>query len=296
MKKTLLLCLSTLLLLSFRGMAAPATVNFASERGLPFQLVFDGRPLLRTSASRVRIDRLTPGFHWAEFRIPTAFGGAVNYRTRLFLDPGLETSFVLLARSGYPPVLRKVAAVPIRTGGFYPPNSPGYPGGTYNDPGYGASPDGSGRNDSGVNNEGGYSGPANPIPGPNGPDPNYPNTPNNYPSAPAPAPYPNNGSGTYYQAMSAADVDGLLQFLQKKSFDDNKLPVIKQALGESLVQSADLARLMQTLSFESNRLELAKYAYARVADRQNFYRVYDALQYTASSRELQDFVSQQRGQ
>ncbi|WP_324673748.1 DUF4476 domain-containing protein [Hymenobacter sp. GOD-10R] len=293
MKKYLLLCLGILLLMGFRGTAAPATVNFASERGLPFQLVFDGRPLLRTSASRVRIDRLTPGFHWAEFRIPTAFGGAVNYRTRLFLDPGLETSFVLLARSGYPPVLRKVAAVPIRTGGFYPPNAPGYPGGTYDDSGYGSSPNGNGRNGSGDYNDGGYSGPANPIPGPNGPDANYPTMPNNYPPAPNPAPYPNNDN--YSSVMSAADVDGLVQFLQKKSFDDNKLPVIKQALGESLIQSADLARLLRTLSFESNRLDLAKYAYARVADRQNFYQVYDALQYSASSRELQDFISQQRG-
>jgi len=294
MKKTLILCFGALLLLSFRVVAAPANVNFASERGLPFQLVFDGRPLLRTSgASRVHIDRLTPGFHWAEFRIPTAFGGAVNYRTRLYLDPGLETSFLLLARSGYPPVLRKVAAVPIRTGGFYPPTGPSYPSGTY-DPGNGNYPGGNGRADDGDYRNDDYSGPANPVPGPNGPDANYPNTPNHYPPTPGPAPYPNNGG--YDRVMSGADVDGLLQFLKNKSFDDNKLPVIKQALSESLIQSADLAQLMRTLSFESNRLDLAKYAYSRVADRQNFYRVYDAFQYSTTSRELQDFISQQRGQ
>ncbi|GGF02409.1 DUF4476 domain-containing protein [Hymenobacter cavernae] len=285
MKKILLLCLSSLMLLSFRGIAAPANVNFASERGLLFHLVFDGRPLLRTQASQVHIDRLTPGFHWAEFRIPTAYGGAVNYRTRLYLDPGVETSFVLLARSGYPPVLRKVAAVPIRSRGVYSPGTPGYPGG-YN-PDYGPDPNGSGSNN-GDYNDGGYSGPANPIPGPNGPDPNYPT----YPPVPEPAPYPNGNSS--YRVMSAADVDGLVQFLKNKSFDDNKLPVIKQALGESLIQSANLARLMRTLSFESNRLDLAKYGYGRVVDRQNFYRVYDAFDYSMSSRELQEYISRQR--
>jgi hypothetical protein len=274
------------MLFSFRVKAAPANVNFASERGLPFLLVFDGRPLVRNGASKVHIDRLTPGFHWAEFRIPTAYGGAVNYRTRLYLDPGLETSYVLLTRSGYPPVLRKVAAVPIRSGGSYP-GGLGYPGG------YGTYPHDNARpNDPGEYEEDGYSGPANPVPGPNGPDAGYPSTPGNYPPASSNGPYSESSS---YRVMSGADVEGLVQFLKDKSFDDNKLPIIKDALSESWVQAADLARLIRTLSFESNRLDLAKFAYARVADRQNLYRVYDAFEYSSTAKEMQEFIRQQRG-
>jgi hypothetical protein len=188
-------------------------------------------------------------------------------------------------------VLRKVAAVPIRSGGSNP-GGLGYPGGSY-DPGYGTFPNGNRRSESEeAYEQDAYDGPANPVPGPNGPDSTYPSTRGNYPPVPNNAPYSESGS---YRVMSGDDVAGLVQFLKEKSFDDNKLPIIKDALSESGVQAADLARLIRTLSFESNRLELAKFAYARVVDRQNLYRVYDAFEYASTAKEMQEFVSQQRG-
>ncbi|UOQ73418.1 hypothetical protein [Hymenobacter cellulosilyticus] len=116
MKKALLLCFGLLVLLAADLKAAPANVNFSSERGIPFNLVFDGRALTRNGAREVHIDRLVPGYHWAEFFIPTGYGRSISYRTRVFLDPGLETTYVLVTRQGYPPVLRKVGAFPLRGG------------------------------------------------------------------------------------------------------------------------------------------------------------------------------------
>ena len=260
MKKALFLGFSLLVLLSAQLRAAPVIVNFASERGIPFQLVFDGQPLTRGGVRQVSIDRLSPGFHWAEFRIPTPYGRAVNYRTRVFLDPGLETSYVLIARSGYAPALRKVAAVPL---------------------GYGRGP---GR---------GYS----TQPGDIIYEDSYPD---GRPTAPADpyGPYPPSPGAGYpsaYQVMTSQDVDVLAQALAARSFDSDKLLVARQALSETGIRADDLRHLLTQFDFDKDKLELAKYAYPAVADRQNFYRVYDVFRFSTSARELQDFVERNRG-
>jgi hypothetical protein len=257
MKKALLLSLSLLLLLSTKLLAGPVIVNFVSERGVPFHLVFDGQPLTRGGVRQVSIDRLAPGFHWAEFRIPTPYGRAVHYRTRVFLDPGLETSYVLIARSGFAPALRKVAAVPLGLGRG--PGRRGYPDDVIYDDTY------------------------------------------REPSAPPVDPYgtyppgPGTGYPSPYQLMSPRDVDALAQALAARPFDSDKLLIAREALSETGIRADDLRLLLNQFTADRDKLELAKYAYPAVADRQNFYRVYDTFRFSSSTRELQEFVERNRG-
>lgn len=221
-----------------------------------FQLVFDGQPLTRNGARQVRLDRLTPGYHRAEFFIPTRFGRSISYRTQVFLDGGLETSFVLVTRNGYPPLLRKVAAFPIPRGGYGPVYEPGrrsdYPA---------QLPPNSRYDD--VPSQGGY-------------DNSSP-----YPAAPQ-------WNDTYI--LSPQEVDGLLQAVSRQPFDDGKLALIRESLREASLPAADARQFVDAMSFDKNRIELAKYMYSRVADRQNFYQVYEALQYQSSIREVQQYV------
>ncbi|MCB2410444.1 DUF4476 domain-containing protein [Hymenobacter lucidus] len=288
MKKALLLCFGLLVLLATDLKAAPANVNFASERGIPFQLVFDGRPLTRGGARQVHIDRLVPGYHSAEFFIPTRYGRPISYRTRVYLDPGLETSYVLVTRQGYPPVLRKVAAVPLRGprgGGYYPNGGydPRYDdrGGRndgYYDDSYGSNQGNSGNGDyanGNGNNGGGYT---NGSGSTNDPYDSYP---------PAGGQYPG-GSVSSYRTMQPQDVDALVSSVRSKSFDSSRLSVAKQALEQSVIQADDLKRLLGTMDFENSKVELAKFAYPHVADQQNFYRVYDSFQFESNIKEVQD--------
>ncbi|MBC6608324.1 DUF4476 domain-containing protein [Hymenobacter sp. BT188] len=256
MKKALLLSISLLVLLSAQLRAAPVIVNFASERGVPFHLVFDGQPLTRGGVRQVSIDRLAPGFHWAEFRIPTPYGRAVNYRTRVFLDPGLETSYVLIARNGFAPALRKVAAVPLGLGRG--PGRRAYPDDVIYD-------DDRREPNAPVDPYGAYH---------NGPGTAYPGA---------------------YQVMTPQDVDALAQALANRSFDSDKLLVARQALSETGIRADDLRHLLTQFDFDKDKLELAKYAYPAVADRQNFYRVYDVFRFSSSARELEAFVERNRG-
>jgi hypothetical protein len=87
--------------------------------------------------------------------------------------------------------------------------------------------------------------------------------------------------------LPPADVQGLTQTLRNRSFDDERLPIAKQALAQSLVRADELAELINTLAFDRSRIELAKYGYAHLSDPQNFYRVYDVLRYASSIREVQ---------
>lgn len=294
MKKALLLCLSLFLLVSAQLLAAPANVNFTSERGIPFNLRFDGRALTRGGARQVHIDRIAPGIHWAEFSIPVGYGRFINYRTRVFLDPGLESSYVLLTRPGFAPELRKVAAVPLRGG--YGPGYGGYSNGgprggqgSYQnqgnnddyyeeEDGYGNQPVGTGNG--GYNNGGGYS---------NGNNGGYVNGNNG-------GGYYDGGSVSYNRTMSPQDVDGLVSALHRQSFDKDRLPIARQALSETSIQAQDLTRLMKELSFEDSKLELAKYGSARVTDRQNLYRLNEGFTFSSSAGKLQDYLAQQQPQ
>lgn len=299
--KKLLSAFALLLLLLLGGElhAAPAVVNFSSERGVAFQLIFDGRPLTQPGARAVRIDRLASGFHWAEFLIPTGYGRVVAYRTRVLLDPGLESSYVLLARPGYGLQLRKVAEAPIRRGyaiGEAMPYPPATPYGQYPDD-YGYRRNGNAYPNAGPSPQ---PVPGAAYPGGHGYPPNAGNQPNS--SYPTPnAPYPNQadtptpnypGGGAYhnatrYRALTSTEITSLAEAMQRTASDETRLSLARQTINQASIQTNDLVRLLQTLSMEGSRLTLAQYAYPYVADPQNFSRVYDVFDFEASIQELQ---------
>ncbi|MET4074069.1 DUF4476 domain-containing protein [Hymenobacter sp. UYCo722] len=215
MKKALLLGLVGWLLAApvLAHPPVPANVNFTSERGVAFGLVLDGRPLTRGVARQVHVDQLLPGAHWADFTLLTPYGGAVRFRSRVWLQPGLETSFVLVARPGWPLSLQQVNAVPLCGPGYGGGNGYYNGSGRYNSPApYGqggsyGSQYGYGTTDPYNNGNTGYDdedddGDDNAT-APNGGYGNNPNAPNgSYNNAPAPngGPgygTPNNPNGGY---------------------------------------------------------------------------------------------------
>jgi hypothetical protein len=310
MKKALLLALAglfTAVLPSLAYPPAPANANFSSERGVPFGLVLDGRPLTRGMARQVHVDQLVPGLHWADFSVPTAYGRAIRFRSRVWLEPGLETTFVLVTRPGRPLYLQQVNAVALYGGGRgYGNGYSGY-GGHYNSPvpypapapgGYGNDPY-NGNNSNGGYDDGGYNNAPNPNNGGynngnSGPYGNNPNTPNGgYNNA------PNNGNGagyypgsavSSYRVLAPQDVNGLVQTMGQRITEVSKLNAAKDALKERSIQADDLNRLLRSLNSEACRIDLAKFAYSHVSDPNNFNRVYDAFETEAGARAVEDAV------
>ena len=280
MKKALLLVLTGLCAAVVPALAypPPAAINFSSERGVPFGLALDGQPLTRGAARQVHVDRLAPGVHWADFTVPTAYGGAVRFRSRVWLEPGLETSFVLIARPGRPLRLRQVGAV-----ARYGPG-PGYGNGYCDDEGYG-----NGRYNTPTPY--GQEGYGNNVPDYNGNPSNngYSNGPAGGGDAPASGGY-SGSAGSNYHVMEPRDVDALLQAVQRRPFEAGKLSLAKEALSQNSIPADDLKRLLRSLSSEASRVELAKFAYPHVADQQNFYRIYEAFDFDSSIEDVQQAV------
>lgn len=106
--------------------------------------------------------------------------------------------------------------------------------------------------------------------------------------------YNNNYTNTVYTpvpvCMSPAAFAELQNVIANRSFDSSKLQVAEQAIATNPVSSSQLAELMNMLTFESSRLELAKAGYAYVIDRQNFFLVNNAFTFESSIDELERYI------
>ncbi len=93
--------------------------------------------------------------------------------------------------------------------------------------------------------------------------------------------------------MAQADFDALKATIAAKGFESSKLTIAAQALQSNRMTARQVKELMDMMSFESTKLQIAKYAYSRVADKQNFYLVHDAFAFSSSSDELVKYISTQ---
>ena len=235
----------------------PTMVNFSTERGLPFSLLVDGRPVTRPVAQQVRLDYLAPGQHQVEFNLAGLLGrNGQRVRAAVWLAEGLETSFVLTQRAGYGWQLRQVSTAAL----------PGY--------GYEGQGDSYGA---------GYPPVAGPPTYPTGPG-NYPRPAPGYPAGPA-YPAPALGGG-YLIPLSPTDAADLVQTLKSYPFDDKRLAVLHQALDHSYLRASELADMVRTLTFSEAQVAAAKFGYAHLADPQNFYRVLDALKFRTDADQV----------
>lgn len=75
-----------------------------------------------------------------------------------------------------------------------------------------------------------------------------------------------------------------------RPFDCDKLLVAKQAANGKLLSADQVRRIMGLFTFESTKLDFAKWAYHTTLDPQNYYIVNDAFTFSSSIRALDDFI------
>lgn len=104
----------------------------------------------------------------------------------------------------------------------------------------------------------------------------------------------NAGFGT---AMSTQSFNEVLQRIYNQSYQQGKVSEIRSALNSSYnyFNTAQIKQLLSFVNSETERLDLAKLAYNRVADRNNFSQLVDVF-YTQSNRdELNSFIVRNGG-
>lgn len=106
--------------------------------------------------------------------------------------------------------------------------------------------------------------------------------------------YINNGNTviTTNTAMTPAEFNTLYQTISGQFFPNEQMNSLTTAFNNTsyYFTTAQARQLIQLVSYESNRLQLAKLSYRTITDRNNFGQLYDILSSQASKNELDNYV------
>jgi hypothetical protein len=90
--------------------------------------------------------------------------------------------------------------------------------------------------------------------------------------------------------MTPGDFSDAKVSISSKSFEDSKLTIAKQIIQTNCLLCNQVKEIMLLFSFESTRLEFAKYAYAYTLDLRNYYKLNDAFTFESSIDELNKYI------
>ena len=90
--------------------------------------------------------------------------------------------------------------------------------------------------------------------------------------------------------MSPKDFDEACAMIQHESFDDTRLAIAKQVVSSNRMTVNQIAQIARLFSFESNRLEFAKFAYPYCIEKNKYYLLYDVFDHDSSKRELNEYI------
>jgi hypothetical protein len=151
-----------------------------------------------------------------------------------------------------------------------------------------------GYNNGNGNNPWNNGNPQNPNPWGN----NYPNSyPNNGGGYPYPTPDPwNNG---HYERramipMTDNDFNALLNVVKNANFDNQKVDKVKLAAKDNYFMSAQVEKLMDCISFDNYKLDLAKLCYANTTDKNNYFQLMDNFTFDSNAKALQEYINTQK--
>lgn len=114
-----------------------------------------------------------------------------------------------------------------------------------------------------------------------------PNTPGTWPSN------PNTQPQTAPQVIFTTDVQAaeLINRLRNIGFDSKKVLTAKNALKGGNYTAKQVKMILEAFSFDSYRLEVAKYAYDISLDKSNFFVVGDAFDFDSYAQELETYIA-----
>lgn len=106
--------------------------------------------------------------------------------------------------------------------------------------------------------------------------------------------YDNGNNYGYRSAMSDYEFGRVLSSIQKEWFETNKVKSASQVINTSWFTAAQVKQMLQLFNFESNKLDLAKQAYAKTVDQQNYFIINDVFSFNSSKDELMRYTRDYR--
>jgi len=97
----------------------------------------------------------------------------------------------------------------------------------------------------------------------------------------------NHGGNYNYGAMNFQQ---FMPIFKKESFDSGKLELAKNYVATNRLNAQQIAEITRNFSFDSNRLAFAKYAYPYCIDKNNYFQLKPAFQFSSSYDDLVDSI------
>jgi hypothetical protein len=97
-----------------------------------------------------------------------------------------------------------------------------------------------------------------------------------------------------YNSIMPMDIHSfaaLKQSIARASFESTRLDIARQVIAKQYITAVQLRELLQLFTFESSKVEFAKFAYPQVIDRQNIFTIYDAFTFNSSISELSRYFN-----
>lgn len=98
------------------------------------------------------------------------------------------------------------------------------------------------------------------------------------------------GTGGTYDPQAEASFNEFLKFLDDQSFDSGKLEEAKKYVALSSLSAQQIKSIAQKFTYDSNRLDFAKAAYANCRDKANYFVLKSTFQYTTNYSELEEYI------
>ena len=94
----------------------------------------------------------------------------------------------------------------------------------------------------------------------------------------------------YPLPMHQNDFNQLMQIIRSKAFDSTREDIAKGAIASNYFTSQQVRQMLELFTFESTRMSIAKKAYDKVVDQQNYFVVYDAFTFESSIHQLEAYL------
>lgn len=108
----------------------------------------------------------------------------------------------------------------------------------------------------------------------------------------------NNVWNHYYspkKRMNTNDFNKFWQTYKRRSFDSDKLNFFRMQKNHTIFTTEQVGKMMSVISFDENKLELAKEAYPIVIDPENYYLLYEKFTFESDAEKFRKFIEQQPG-
>ena len=101
----------------------------------------------------------------------------------------------------------------------------------------------------------------------------------------------NNKWDNSYASLTDRDFNELRIRVQGQSFSADKMNLLKTALRYERVTTAQVLLMMDWLSFETDKLELVQWAYERVADPRDYWKVESGFSFSSTKNDFYRFLN-----